>query len=491
MKMFVQKSTQSVPQASRNPARSSVKDLAASPRVHPLFHLQRTIGNQAVLRLLQAKLTVNTPGDAYEQEADQVSEQVLRMPESQLERACTCGGGDCSTCQNQQLTHEHLQAKHDHGHNVGERAAPSIVHDVLGSSGQPLEQSTREFMESRFGHDFGGVRVHITAKASESARALNALAYTVGRDIVFSNNQYQPGTTSGRKLLAHELTHVIQQSLNVVRQKPVPAGDNADVVPVAGLTSTGPHIQRTLNCDIDHVTKECSGADASCMTVQEDYCAKKYPTAKEIELLHKTAVDGAESEQADIPNAAGNFLYFLAGTGKEKVMPVDLFKNHPDTKSALLNQHRGRFITGAAKRLASGVLKLGGSVDLKWTDTAQAFHGAKEDLALSVGGYTLCSNVQVTATDKGSGNVELSFENWMVQAFDCYNWDPGKGIALFGGIKDKDLCCLQNAGKGKHFLIHTDPWKNDYAPSLAKETISTSSPPPPPKSGASKDDRDR
>src|SRR6266516_5474528 len=91
-------------------------------------------------------------------------------------------------------------------------AVPSIVHDVLNSPGQPLDASTRAFMEPRFGHDFSGVRVHTDARAAESAKSVNALAYTVGRDVVFGSNQYRPEMTAGKRLLAHELTHVVQQS---------------------------------------------------------------------------------------------------------------------------------------------------------------------------------------------------------------------------------------------------------------------------------------
>ncbi len=90
--------------------------------------------------------------------------------------------------------------------------APPIVHEVLRFPGQPLDPATRAFMEPHFGHDFSRVKVHTDAKAAESARAVNALAYTVGRDVVFGGGQYIPGTTLGRKLLAHELTHVVQQS---------------------------------------------------------------------------------------------------------------------------------------------------------------------------------------------------------------------------------------------------------------------------------------
>jgi hypothetical protein len=88
---------------------------------------------------------------------------------------------------------------------------PLIVHDVLHSPGQPLDYSTRASMEPRFGHDFSKVRVHADTKAAESAGTVNALAYTVGRDVVFGLGQYAPATTQGRKLLVHELAHVVQQ----------------------------------------------------------------------------------------------------------------------------------------------------------------------------------------------------------------------------------------------------------------------------------------
>jgi len=88
---------------------------------------------------------------------------------------------------------------------------PPIVHDVLGSSGQPLDPATRDFMEPRFGHDFSQVRVHSDGKAATSSRSIQALAYTAGRDIVFAPDQYSPQTESGKRLLAHELAHVVQQ----------------------------------------------------------------------------------------------------------------------------------------------------------------------------------------------------------------------------------------------------------------------------------------
>jgi len=96
--------------------------------------------------------------------------------------------------------------------------APPIVHEVLGSAGRPLDGGTRAFMEQRFGHDFGRVRVHTDARAAESARAVAARAWTVGNDVAFGAGAYAPSTAEGRHLLAHELTHVLQQGDGIVRR---------------------------------------------------------------------------------------------------------------------------------------------------------------------------------------------------------------------------------------------------------------------------------
>ena len=156
---------------------------------------------------LQAKLRISEPGDHYEQEADRVAEQVMRMPDGVMDG----GRGNSATP---------LVQRRAMGGGTGMMAAPLIVHDVLNSAGQPLDGATRAFFEPRFGHDFSQVRVHADGKAEESARAVNAHAYTVGTDIVFGNGQYVSGSSKGRRLLAHELTHVIQQSSDLLGRQP-------------------------------------------------------------------------------------------------------------------------------------------------------------------------------------------------------------------------------------------------------------------------------
>ena len=123
---------------------------------------------------------------------------------------CACGGspgptGECAECRKKQPGLQRKEA------GAAPAVAPPIVHEVLRSPGRPLEPETRSLMENRFGHDFGHVRVHADAQAAESARAVGALAYTVGRDVVFGAGQLAPSSSAGRRLLAHELTHVAQQ----------------------------------------------------------------------------------------------------------------------------------------------------------------------------------------------------------------------------------------------------------------------------------------
>jgi len=145
-----------------------------------------------------------------------------------LQRKCACGGtpgpsGECAECRKKRLG---LQRRSAGGSEPS--AIPPIVHDTLRSSGHALDPAPRAFMESRFGHDFSQVRVHTDAKAAASARAVNALAYTVGRDVVFDTGRYAPGSSEGLRLLAHELTHVVQQRARMAAPQPLLALGRSD-----------------------------------------------------------------------------------------------------------------------------------------------------------------------------------------------------------------------------------------------------------------------
>jgi outer membrane protein OmpA-like peptidoglycan-associated protein len=145
-----------------------------------------------------------------------------------LQRKCDCGqhtvgGGKCSSCEKKDSSLQRRAASLETTHEI-----PPVVHDVLSSPGQPLDTATRAFMESRFRHDFSQVRVHADDKAAESARAVKAKAYTVGSQIVFDTGQFVPGTRAGKNLLAHELTHVLQQSHGLTRSAPAGIGPAND-----------------------------------------------------------------------------------------------------------------------------------------------------------------------------------------------------------------------------------------------------------------------
>ena len=162
---------------------------------------------------IQPKLSINTPGDAYEQEADAMADKVMRMqiPASQdsfFKPALSSIQRKCKGCEDED---KKLHRKESNGSEMhGSNELDSYV-STLSSSGQPLPESSRQFFEPRFGQDFSNVRIHTDSVAAKSAQSINALAYTTGNNIVFNNGQYSPGSESGNRLMAHELTHVVQQ----------------------------------------------------------------------------------------------------------------------------------------------------------------------------------------------------------------------------------------------------------------------------------------
>lgn len=191
--------------------------------------------------VLQAKLTVGQPGDKYEQEADSMAEQVMRMPDPDRPSIQALQLNYANYLQRQPMAEEEeavgdsmvpvtegipvemaaeeeIEAENQviQPQTVGDEV-PEISPDLEGNiqalrgGGQALPIDTRQFFESRFGHDFSQVRLHNNTNAAEVAKKVHAKAFTVGREVVFGAGEYNPGTYEGQKLLAHELTHVIQQ----------------------------------------------------------------------------------------------------------------------------------------------------------------------------------------------------------------------------------------------------------------------------------------
>ena len=175
-------------------------------------------------------LRIGRADDALEHEADRVADQVTAGARAKnwsishasiappLQRKCSCGGsGQCEECEEKAK----LQRKPIHSPSSSDHSpeAPPIVHEALRSPGQPLDSATRAFMEPRFRCDFGQIRVHTDTKAAESACSINASAYTIGRDIVFGRDRYSPASPQGRRLLAHELTHTLQQTSGFLQRQ--------------------------------------------------------------------------------------------------------------------------------------------------------------------------------------------------------------------------------------------------------------------------------
>jgi hypothetical protein len=239
----------------QNLSRMNQKTVARSRRaasmsgtLHRPQRLQCAVGNQILqrllrTRLLQAKLTVSDPHDVYEQEAERVANEVVRMPgptaavgagtPAQVQRLCPgCEEGlkrqpieeeeplqakrlSAGTFIQRQLPEEEeepVQAKADR--DASQEVSTTVetgIHALTGS-GRPLPESVRAYMEPRFHTDFSAVRLHTDANAHDLARSVNAQAFTVGTNVVFGAGRYAPETDSGKHLLAHELTHVVQQS---------------------------------------------------------------------------------------------------------------------------------------------------------------------------------------------------------------------------------------------------------------------------------------
>lgn len=185
--------------------------------------------------VIQAKLKIGQPNDIYEQEADRVADEVMLMPEPQIPPKPTCPFANGPSCGEEDIGEivqtkplaeqitplvqreveeekEIIQKEEGSGQSFEvSTEIESRINSVMGT-GQPLPETIRAYFEPRFGYDFSKVRVHIDDKANKSARMFNSLAYTIGHDVVFQRSHYQPTSMGGKRLLAHELAHVIQQT---------------------------------------------------------------------------------------------------------------------------------------------------------------------------------------------------------------------------------------------------------------------------------------
>ena len=219
---------------------------------------------------VQAKLVVGPVNDPYEQEADRVADHVMRMPDTEVATTSEKDPGPvvqrlCTDCEDEEQVQrqpedeeeEEIQTKREGGPTGGEVSAKQTAEiESIKTGGEPLHPASRNFFEQRFGHDFSNVRIHSDDRAAQSAKGIHAQAYTTGHHIVFGAGHYSPDTHAGQKLLAHELTHVIQQG-------------------------SGEHIQRKEKPGLAHVVQR-STTQQRVMRAPDDLTEKAhYPTAEE------------------------------------------------------------------------------------------------------------------------------------------------------------------------------------------------------------------
>jgi outer membrane protein OmpA-like peptidoglycan-associated protein len=197
---------------------------------------------------VQPKLTISRASDPYEREADRIADRVMNAPAprsydggiSVSEKLAPKAQRKCGPCEEEE--ENKVQRKEAGGNSPATVSAP-----IVGQSSQKLDSETRAFMEPRFGRDFSDVRVHTDGRADASARSLNSLAFTLGRDVAFRAGQYAPQTEPGRRLLAHELAHVVQQGAGPTRiQRSLNVDNTPPVNPQDPLSSMGAAAFQTL-----------------------------------------------------------------------------------------------------------------------------------------------------------------------------------------------------------------------------------------------------
>jgi hypothetical protein len=280
---------------------AAVKPVRAQPTV------------RAILRTpIQPKLEVGAVNDPLEHEADRVADQVMRMPAPKVSAAAAPRriSRKCAACEEERP--RTLQRKAGGPKSVAGNV-PAVVHEVLGSPGKPLDDATRAYFEPRFGRDFSQVRVHNGAAAEQSAHDVNARAYTAGHDIVFAARQFAPATRGGRRLLAHELAHIVQQddgrSSGVVQRREV------DDRSCAGLTDIEADIDSKVNSEIG-AARVAAGTPISVPAFLEDVYKR---LGKGIISPIETFVQGLPASKRNLPPDS------LAGTKYSGVEAVNQF----------------------------------------------------------------------------------------------------------------------------------------------------------------------
>ena len=300
---------------------------------------------------VQAEQMVNPSSDIYEQEAERVAEQVMHAPAPGL------------------YDHRPLQTKRVQVNDLAGMEVPPAVQDVLRAPGQTMDRSTREVMESRFGYDFNQVRLHTDESASEAARSVRANAFTIGSHIVFGEGQFAPHTSRGRRLLAHELTHSVQQ-----------AGG------VAGS------IQRDAQTE-----KEVKAVKSPTVTLREEAVKTAETQLNKRVQKRKTEIETSLAELGPNPKSE-------TGKTKREALQKDLAKDletilkEPDSQSVYAGLRKD--IIESAKSFRAQTLKLKGE-QTQWARYDPIFAGQEVADALGAQSLTAAELKALIAQESG------------------------------------------------------------------------------------------
>jgi hypothetical protein len=304
--------------------------------------------------IIQPKLSVNQPNDVYEQEADAIADKVMRMPDhaennnSFFRPAVSSIQRKCAACEEEDKQLQRKESNSDSGN------ASSQTEDYINalSGGKPLAENEKSFFESSMGYDFSDVRLHTDPAAARSAQSINALAYTSGNNIVFNAGQYAPGTNDSKRLLAHELTHVVQQQNNAVFNSLQRAVFVCDEYKTVSPTTYNPGPGLSLSLSGHAVTiranLELYGAGATSAiagefkSTIENYWNHTYDDGYSVKTTANVTVQGDKPDKAktriDVINAKGvtnvaptywiagaNYMQYYIGSSKNDWTPAHEF----------------------------------------------------------------------------------------------------------------------------------------------------------------------
>jgi hypothetical protein len=377
-----------------------------------ILTLQRLAGNRAVSASLQPKLRIGSAGDRYEQEADRLAEQVLAAPAHSVVSG----------------TPTRIQRFTGQPTGQADAVAPASVDRVLSSPGTPMEPTLQQDMEQRFGFDFSPVRIHTDTAAERSAQDINANAYTVGHNIVFGAGQFSPGTHEGRQLIAHELTHVLQQATTLEAETTANAKASDSVkaanayaytvdAPIAlgeSQYKTNSHKGQSL------LSQELNHALLQHITIPKVQCTGKPKDEKPLDLD-----DPAERGRVFEVSEAEEWRSELKKQGYTEVYinKKGEFKDSPLLKKAFTDKRAGPDIAAIDrdnKRILVGDITAGA-----WSQT-DLKPGDKRKLPNELGGEEQKPHLEKTVEDAKQlvRNLPEEYKDYRVVARDRYREDP-------------------------------------------------------------------